>query len=388
MAGTGDAMADETLINVTTAGDQDQPGVAGFRGTQFVVVWLDRDSQNIRGRFIGTNGAAAGGEFAINFPGTVGTKRALPTVIETSQGFAVTWIEQVPGGTQQLKLRVFDQDTISGPESQISSAEVEPLIRPAMSRLADGGFVIAWADKRQAERIRGQRFAADGTKSGTDFRANTAPGLHRYALVAGLTNGNFVVAWRARLPGPLLVHFQIFNAKGPVGTEVTTALDVTEIVMAPLDTGRFVIAHIRSALDGEAGFDTTIAQASLFEATGAATSLKFPATTGTKIQSSWPNLAPLSGGRFLLAWTQTNTATPTAGTNVMARMFSSTGALGKVVQVNTLTGGTRFSLSIATTSGPAGDVAFFTWGDDSKAGADKTGRAIEGRAMSIPAGGF
>ena len=72
----------------------------------------------------------------------------------------------------------------------------------------------------------------------------------------------------------------------------------------------------------------------------------------------------------------------------MARMFSSTGALGKVVQVNTLTGGTRFSLSIATTSGPAGDVAFFTWGDDSKAGADKTGRAIEGRAMSIPAGGF
>jgi hypothetical protein len=72
----------------------------------------------------------------------------------------------------------------------------------------------------------------------------------------------------------------------------------------------------------------------------------------------------------------------------MARLFSSKGALGQVAQVNTLTGGSRFSLSIATTSGPSGDVAFFTWVDDSKAGADKSGRAIEGRAMAVPAGGF
>ena len=29
---------DEISINTNTTGDQDQPGVAGFRGTQFIVV--------------------------------------------------------------------------------------------------------------------------------------------------------------------------------------------------------------------------------------------------------------------------------------------------------------------------------------------------------------
>ena len=227
----------------------------------------------------------------------------------------------------------------------------------------------------------------DGTKTGTEFRANTVPGLHRVPMVAALTDGNIVIAWRARLPGPLLVHFQIFNPAKPVGTEVTTALDITEAAMTALDSGRFVITHVRSALDGEAGFDTTIAQSSFFEASGAFAKVKLAATTGTRIQSSWPTLAPLSGGRFLLAWTQTGTGS-TAGTNVMARMFSAQGAIGKAVRVNTLTGGQRFSLAAAATAGPAGDTAFFAWVDDSAKGADKTGRGIEGRVLPIPAAGF
>ncbi len=293
----------------------------------------------------------------------------------------------MPGARPQLKLRAFDADTLSGPESQVSSAEVEPLVRPAMARLADGGFIVVWADLRANERVRARRFAIDGTPSGAEFRANTAPGLHRFPMVAGLTNGNVVIGWRARLPGPLLVHIQMFNAKGPVGSEQTTNLDVTETAMAPLDTGQFVIAHVRSALDGETGFDTTIAQANLFQANGTFVS-RFPATSGQGIQSSWPTLAPLSGGRFLLAWTQTSTANAAAGTNVHARIFTANGPLGQVTQVNTLKGGQRFSLAAAITSGPAGDTAFLVWADDSKTGSDKSGRAIEGRVLPIPAAGF
>ena len=251
---------DEILINKTTTGDQQQPGIAGFTGLQFAVAWADRDTGNIKGRLFGVNGVPSGDEFTVNFPGTPGTKRHLPTIIETRRGLAAAWIEQLPGAPPQLKLRTFDQDTLSGPESQVSTAEVEPLIRPALAQLPDGGFVVVWADKRQDERIRAQRYDIDGMKSGPEFRANTAPGLHRVPMVACLANGNIVIAWRARLPGPLLVHFQIFDANGPVGTEQTTALDVTEIAMTALDSGRFVIAHVRSALDGEAGFDTTVAQ--------------------------------------------------------------------------------------------------------------------------------
>jgi hypothetical protein len=180
---------------------------------------------------------------------------------------------------------------------------------------------------------------------------------------------------------------QIFDANGPVGAEQTTTLDITEAAITALDSGRFVIAHVRSALDGEAGFDTTVAQASVFEANGAFSNIHFAATTG-RIQSSWPTLVPLSGGRFLLAWTQLNVDKPAAGTNVMARIFSSTGPIGQAIQVNTLKGGQRFSLSAAAVLGPGPETAFLAWGDDSKTGADKLGRAIEGRPLPIPAAGF
>ena len=294
----------------------------------------------------------------------------------------------MPGAQPQLKLRTFDQDTLSGPESQVSTAEVEPQIRPAMARLADGGFVVVWADRRQDERIRAQRFGFDGTKNGSEFRANTVAGLHRVPMVACLTNGNIVIGWRARLPGPLLVHLQIFDSNGPVGGEQTTSLDITEAAMTPLDSGRFVIAHIRSALDGEPGFETTIAQASVFEASGAFTNIQFAATAEPRIQSSWPTLVPLPVGRFLLAWTQFNIDNVAAGTNVKARIFSQAGPVGQITQFNTSAGSQQFSLCAAATNGPDGETAFAAWTDDSQTGGDPSGRAVRGRPLPVPSGGF
>lgn len=375
---------DEFAVNSTTAGSQDQPSVAGFRGTQFVGVWEDSATGTIKGRFFGVNGAATSDEFTVNLPGAAGTKRQLPKVVETDQGFAVTWNEQAPGGLFQVKLRTFDQDSLSGPESQVSTAETERFIRPAMTRLPDGGFAVAWADKRADERIRLQRFGLEGTKNGDELRANTTPGLHRVPMVASLTNGNIVVGWRARIAAPLHLRLQIFGAAGPVGGEQISNIEITDAAIAPLDTGQFAIVHVRSAGDGEPGFDTTVTQASVFEANGAF-ARRFPATGATRILSSWSTIAPLQGGRFLVAWTETNVDNPGAGTSVGARILSSQGPLGQAVTVNTSTGGNRFSLSAATTSGPTGDTAFLVWDDDRQPGA---ARAIKGRVLPIPAGGF
>lgn len=380
---------DEFTVNTGTTGDQDQPNVAPLRGTQFVVVWRNASTQEIRGRLFGVNGIASSPEFNIALPQDAGTKRQLPTVTETSFGFAVAWIEQLPGATPQLKVRAFDADTLSGEETQASSAEVEPLVRPALARLSDGGFVVAWADKRRDERIRAQRYGLDTKKSGAEFRANTNPELHRMPMAAGLPNGNFVIGWRSRSAAPLRPHIQIFNSAGaPIGGEQTTALDVTEIAMAVLDTGRFVIAHIRQPFDGETGFDTTFPQAALFEANGTETNLHFLATTLQRIQSSSLAIAPVSGGRFLLAWSQIGTDNAGAGSSVEARVLSAAGALGTVARVNTLTGGNRFSVAAATTSGPDGDTAFIVWVDDSQQGGDREGRAIEGRVLPILPAGF
>src|SRR5262249_12732450 len=160
----------------------------------------------------------------------------------------VAWTEQAAGSAAtapaQLKFRIFDADTLSGPEIQVSSSPIEPLIRPALARLADGNFIVVWADKRADQRIRAQIFDRDGTRVGPEFRATPFAGLHGVPMVASLTSGDIVIAWRARITGPLHIRFQLFNAQGPVGGEHITEPTTTAAAMAALDNGQFVIAHL------------------------------------------------------------------------------------------------------------------------------------------------
>jgi hypothetical protein len=207
-------------------------------------------------------------------------------------------------------------------------------------------------------------------------------------MVACLTNGNIVIGWRARSAAPLLAHLQIFDSNGvALGGEQITNLDVTDITMAALDTGRFVIAHVRNAFDGET-LDTTIVQASVFEPNGAFTGIRISASAEQRILSSWPTLVPLSGGRCVLAWTQTNTDAPAAGSIVKAKVFSAAqSSVGQAVQVNTSTGGERFSLSAATTRGPDGETVFFAWADQGQAGDGTLARRVRGRPLPILSSG-
>ena len=381
---------DEILVNTSLVGDQQAPAVAGFRGTQFVVVWEDGGDAKIKGQMFGVNGNKSGSEFVVNLSGEPNTSRQLPAIVECGLGFAVAWIEKPRGAGAQVKLRTFNEDTLSGPEIQVSTAEVEPLTAPAMARLADGGFVVVWVDKRQDERIRAQRFDVGGEKSGPEFRASNVPGLHREPMVACLVNGNIVIGWRARSPAPLLVHLQIFDSNGPVGGEQITTLDVTDITMAALDTGRFVIAHVRNAFDGEEGFETTAVQASVFEPNGVFSGIRVSASAEQRILSSWPTLVPLPGGRCVLAWTQSNTDAPAAGSNVKAKVFSAAqSSVGQALQVNTSAGGERFRLSAATTRGPDGEHVFFAWSDQGQAGDGTLARRVRGRPLPIlPSGGL
>ena len=119
---------DEILINTSTLGSQTQPAITAFRGTQFVAVWEDLNDGSIRGQMLSPDGTKTSNEFLVNVPDKPNTKRQRPAIVETPLGFAVAWNEQLPGGVPQLKLRAFDGDTLSGPEIQVSSAQVEPLV--------------------------------------------------------------------------------------------------------------------------------------------------------------------------------------------------------------------------------------------------------------------
>lgn len=385
---------DEVLINTTTSGDQGQPGVCGLQGTQFVVVWEDRSDNTIKGQMFGIGGAKSSNEILINLPTPPGPRRQLPAIVEFGGGFVVAWTEQASGSAAtapaQLKLRIFDADTLSGPEIQVSSMPVEPLIRPALARLSDGNFIVVWADKRADQRIRAQRLSRDGTRIGAEFRANTVAGLHRVPMVACLASGDVVIGWRARISGPLHIRFQLFNAKGAVGGERITEPVTTAAAMAALDDGKFVIAHLND-FGEDATADTLIAvEADVFNADGSPAHIHFVSTSEQRIHATWPTLSPLSGGRFLIGWVQQNVDQLPATTNVKARAFSTQGPLGQVTQFNTSTGQNRFSLAAVTISAPPpdGESAVAVWTDDTKSGGDTAGRAVRGRVIKVPAAGF
>jgi hypothetical protein len=376
------------MADITIGALANAPAITAFRNTQFVAAFTDGSSSTINAVPLATGGAPAGNPFRVNAPTDVNPTRQWPAIVEFFAGFAIAWIERGPNLGLNVKLRIFDADTFSpGDEIQVNAAPVDSNQPPALAALGDGGFVVVWADARADERIRAQRFDRFGNRNGADFRANTVAGLHRRPMVACLSDGSIVIGWLARSTAPLQARFQLFDANSaPVGGEHLLDGGATLASVSALDSGRFVIAHVRHPADGEV-VSQTIVEVNVFEQTGAASGGAIPVTSEQAIMSSWPTLAPLPGGRFLVAWTQGPAAAGDSQPDVKARVFSDTqGALGQIGALNTTAGGIRFSVCAATALGTGGGAAVYVaWASRAIDAPDIT---VFGAAFPDPGAGF
>jgi hypothetical protein len=377
------------MADISIGASANAPAITGFRNIQFVAALGDHSATFINAVPLSTRGGASGNQFRVNAPTDVNPTRLWPAIVEFFAGFAIAWIERGPNLGPNVKIRIFDADTFSpGDEIQVNAAPVDSNQPPALARLSDGGFVLVWADARPDQRIRVQRFDRLGGRIGPDFRADSVAGLHRRPVVAGLANGLFVIGWLARrVSQPQQVRFQIFDANAaPVGGEHGLDGGATMAAVTALDTGRFVIAHVRNAADGEV-LDKSVVEVNVFEPTGAASGSATEVTGEQAILSDWPTLAPLPGGRFLVAWTQGGTAPAPALPNVKAKIFSDTqGPLGQTSQLNSTTTGMRFSLCAASVSGAGGGgTVYVAWASQDSGVADT---AVFGTAFPIPDAGF
>jgi hypothetical protein len=391
----------EILINTTTTGMQHQPAIAALHNTHFFVVWADRSDLTIKGQIIQANGNMNGGEFVVNTPTPteVNANRQLPTIASSGSGPIVAWIEQAvnpPGPRPHVKLQRFNLDgQKSAPEIQVSTTDVDPKHRPAIVGMIDGGFLVTWMDARSDQRIRAQRFGFDGSKKGDEFRVNTSDGFHEAPIATRLVDGNYVIAWRSdpAPPGGGALVFRIFDLEGSqvVGETRPNLSGFTgQKAMTLLDNGRFVIAHIRGLGESDIGVAKSAVHVNVFEPNGASANIPIFATSGQEINSSSPTLAPLLGGRFLLAWVQKRADTFATTPSVRARVFSGSQgeSVGQEVEVNTTATGDRFSVCAATIFAPGeGEAALVAWADDSRIGGDTSDLAVRGRVLPILASG-
>jgi hypothetical protein len=397
----------EILINTTTSGDQDQPAVAPLGNAHFFVVWVDGSDRNIKGRIIQANGNPSGGEFVVNTPTPTGanTNRKRPTVARGGSGSVVAWNEEAlppPGPRPHVKLRRFDMDgRPAGPEIQVSTTDVDTKDRPAINFMIDGGFLVSWVDARSDQRIRARRFDFVGSPQGEEFTVNTTEGLHDAPIATQLVGGNYVIAWRSGVgsPGRGALLFRIFDLEGsPVVGEIRPNLTgfLGPKAITLLENGRFVIAHVSDLGASDIGEPKNAVRANVFEPNGAFANIPIFATSGQEeINCSSPTLAPLPGGRVLLAWVQKRADTFATTPSVRARVFSGShgGPVGQEVEVTTTIADpnvNRFSARAATLFAfGEGETAFVAWADDSRTGGDTSDFAVRGRVLPVlPSGGL
>ncbi|HUH49781.1 MAG TPA: hypothetical protein VLZ56_08015, partial [Mycoplana sp.] len=221
--GDGKALGDAaTPVNAQTDGSQLAPQITTLADGGYVIAWTAAGAPGETGglslRMFNRDGSVTDrsidGFSAESQPG-------YKIVALADGGFAVVYEAAAPaeGGSPGLRMQIFDADGTLQVDAAVSSLE-KACRNPAVTALADGGFVVAWEGDRfdDASGIALQIFDADGTaRARTDFAVNShTDGEQLDPVVTALKDGGFVVLWRGVTShdpdGGLAM--QVYNADG------------------------------------------------------------------------------------------------------------------------------------------------------------------------------
>ena len=263
----------------------------------------------------------------------------------------------------------------AGPEFQVNAYEPGNQIYPAVASDADGDFVVAWESNLQdgsGYGVYAQRYNAAGEALGGPIQANTTTfGQQFGASVASDDAGNFVVAWatQGQDGSGYGIFAQRFAADGTrLGTEFQvntfTAGDQTFPSVDMDSDGDFVIAWQSDDRDG----DTWGVSARRFTSAGAPVGDEVQVNTTTVGIQAFPSVALQDNGDFVVAFHSSPSPTAAVGTfDVRARDFvAASGTFnGNDRQLNTFIPGDQAYPDVD--AGPLGSYVV-TWRSDGQDG--------------------
>ena len=241
----GFPIGEEFKVNTFTSKNQGAPSITTLNDGSFVVTWQsqnqDGDEYGIYGQRYDSNGNILGGEFLINNQTERSQNRPAITSLNNG-GFVVTWNSSGQDGSEYgIFAQLFDANANSvGSEFQVNTFSDDNQIKPSVTALADGGFVITWRSLGQAPNdlgVYGQKYDANGQAVGSEFQVNSfATRDQGYSAVTGLDDGGFVVTWHSldRQGEDYGVYAQRFNANGTKAGSVFQVNTFTPTI-EPLD---------------------------------------------------------------------------------------------------------------------------------------------------------
>jgi Ca2+-binding RTX toxin-like protein len=276
-----------------------------------------------------------------------------------------------------------------GGEILVNTATLNNQTQPTITRLANGGFVVSWADSSllggdtSISSIKAQIFDASGNKVGGEFLVNfNTLNAQSQPAIAGVASGGFVVCWadssgQGGDADKTSVKAQIFDASGTkVGGEfrvnTTTANDQQDPSVTALASGGFVVSWADSTGDASAGG----IKAQIFDASGNRVGNEFLVNTATFNFQDQPTITSLSSGGFVVSWSDlSGQGLDASGRGIKAQIFDASGnKVGAEFLVNTAALNNQHQPTI-TSLASGGFVV--SWSDDSGQGGDASPAGIK-----------
>ena len=188
------------------------------------------------------------------------------------------------------------------PEFRVSNLDLKNSFYPAVTGLASGDWVVAWAEFRPANAsydIYTQRYNSNGGMLGSKFRVNSIVNStieNNYPVVTSLSSGGWVVSWGH---GPSReIYARLFSSNGnPLDVEfLLCGSDKLDCVIASLISGEWVVVW-SNCLSG--GCDI---YAQRYMDNGTALLTGFRVNTNTVGDQVGPAIASSTSGEWWIAW--------------------------------------------------------------------------------------
>jgi hypothetical protein len=194
-------------------GLESAPRAVRLASGRLAVVWqtqIDRDPAGIYGRLVGGRGVPHGTLFRIDDPlGEAGERPALTALADG--GFVVAWQQCCDaGGDPDVVARRFDAEGVALGGPFVVNAGTDGLqVWPAIAAGVDGDLMVAWmgpgANQQGREyRVYGQKVSADGARLGDERVLSSGVGrAHGAPTLAALPDGYALVwtLWREHFVG-------------------------------------------------------------------------------------------------------------------------------------------------------------------------------------------
>uniref|UniRef100_UPI0010F697F4 cadherin-like domain-containing protein n=1 Tax=Pseudomonas sp. D(2018) TaxID=2502238 RepID=UPI0010F697F4 len=338
----------ELRVNSTTVSDQYQPAITGLADGGYVVSWMsfgqDGNSWGIYAQRYAADGAAVGGEVRVN--STTLSDQSYPAISGLADGgYVVSWMSWSQDGSNYgiyVQRYAADGSAQSG-EVQVNSTTLGDRRFPTVTGLSDGGYVVSWQSAGQdgsSWGIYAQRYTADGSAVGGELRVNsTMVSAQQQPTISGLADGGYVLSWMSNGQdgSGYGIYAQRYAADGAaVGGEVQVNRTTLNSQEQPTISSLADGGYVVSWISfGQDGSNGGI-YAQRYASDGAAVGGEVRVNNTTFDSQQQPTISGLLDGGYVVSWA--SAGQDGSGWGIYAQRYATNGAaVGGEVRVNSTT---------------------------------------------------